>query len=88
MSTLFDDAVALLGLIWLNLGQEDKEWFLEAEPYEMHNDLGRHLRNHCGMWEVPHVPVIVDGVDMAVDHPDAISHRAIVHFQQLKQLGL
>lgn len=86
--SLFDDAVALLGIIWSNFSHEDKEWFFEADPIDMHNCLGRHIRNNCGMWDVPHAPVIVDGVDMAVDHPDSISHRAIVHFKQLKELGL
>lgn len=86
--SLFDDAVKLLGEIWTNLSLDDKVWFLNEEPIMMHNTLGRHLRNHCGMWEVPYTPVIVDGVDVAVDHPDAISQRAIVHFQKLKLLGL
>ena len=43
----------------------------------LHHGLGTYIRNTYGLWETPWIPVLVDGVDCAEDHPDAISQRII-----------
>lgn len=73
----------LLHEIWQNWSDEDRIWFLNEEPIKMHHTLGRHLRNHAGMWDFPWTPVVIDGLDRAIDHPDAISQRVMAEFQQM-----
>lgn len=68
-------------LIVLDLAKQDgSEKILECPRNELiayHHTLGRHIRNTYKLWEKEHTPVIIDGVDCAEDHPDAISMRII-----------
>lgn len=45
----------------------------ESELIEWHDSLGRDIRNEFGLWDTPWEPVLVEGVDMSPNHPDAIS---------------
>lgn len=42
-----------------------------------HHGLGSWIRNQFNLWSYPWTPVLVDGVDMADDHPDAVSMSII-----------
>lgn len=44
---------------------------------KFHATVGRYIRNQYGLWRRAHTPVIVGGVDVSEDHPDAISHRVL-----------
>lgn len=77
----YDDAMKLLQEIYDNFSEEDKEWFKNTNPILMHHDLGRHLRNHCKMWEIKWDSEMIDDVDHSPNHPDAVSSRAIRDFQ-------
>lgn len=81
----YQKAIDMLGEIWDNFSDEDKHWFKTSESAGMHLTLGMHLRNHCGMWETPWTPELIDGVDHSPNHPDAISMKAIRDFQVTKQ---
>jgi hypothetical protein len=62
------------------ISEEDREWIKAFDKKDLpmlHHDVGRFIRNHFKLWERQHEPVIIDGVDHAEDHPDAISMRII-----------
>lgn len=84
--TSYDRAYSLMEAIWENFSEDDKQWFLSTSTIAMHNDLGMHLRNHAGLWTEKWEPYLVNGVDHAHDHPDAISSRVMKTFQQNKKL--
>ena len=44
---------------------------------EYHHTLGMKIRNEFKLWNEEWVPKLIDGVDYADDHPDAISMRVI-----------
>lgn len=75
----------LMGEIYANFSESDKEWFKNEPPAAMHHSLGRHLRNHCKMWEIKWTPELIDGVDHSPNHPDAVSSRVIRDYQKLIQ---
>lgn len=50
---------------------------------EFHHSVGRYIRNHYKLWERGYIPVIVNGVDVAEDHPDAISSRILERVWEL-----
>ena len=45
----------------------------EEHLWMLHHTLGRWIRNTHSLWEDPHEPEIVCGVDTSPNHPDAIS---------------
>jgi hypothetical protein len=47
------------------------------ELIEWHHTLGRTIRGEFGLWEENWEPILVDGVDMSPNHPDAISMSII-----------
>jgi hypothetical protein len=49
----------------------------ELGLYQYHHSIGRDIRNHFKLWEIEWQPVIVDGIDEADDHPDAVSMKII-----------
>ena len=67
--------------VYNGLGDEDFILLLEVKTREdmiqFHHSAGRHIRNHYKLWERTYTPVIIDGVDCAEDHPDAISARIL-----------
>lgn len=79
----YDKGLDLLRKIWFNWPEEDKEWFRNEDPIAMHSSLGMHLRNHCGMWQVPWVPELRGNIDYSKNHPDAISQQVIKDFQAI-----
>lgn len=81
--TSYSKGLKLMRDIWNNWSIEDKQWFLKEHPINMHSTLGRHLRNHCGMWEVPWTPVVRGGIDYSKQHPDAISQEVIKDFHEI-----
>jgi hypothetical protein len=66
---------------WLyNATESEKSEFVNCKKEELisyHTSLGRNIRNHFKLWEYPHTPVIVNGIDIAEDHPDQISMKII-----------
>lgn len=50
---------------------------------ELHDSLGRQIRNDYQLWSRYHTPRIVDGVDVSKDHPDAISSRIMKQVWEL-----
>lgn len=82
----YKEAYELMEQIYENFSDEDKEWFVNEDPVMMHLTLGMHIRNHAGLWSVPHEPEIVDGVDISENHPDAISSKVIKDFQNTIKL--
>lgn len=83
----YERAYALMEEIYNNFSEEDKKWFLSTDTTLMHNDLGRHLRNHAGLWQDEYTPLMIDGVDHSHGHPDAISARVLRQFQENKKRG-
>lgn len=81
----YKEAYDLMGEIWENFSNYDKEWFLEENPIMMHNTLGMHLRNHANLWKLSWEPELIDGVDHSENHPDAISSKVITDFQSAKR---
>lgn len=79
----YEKGLTLLQEIWDHMPCQDKQWFLKTDPMMMHFNLGAHLRNECGMWNQVWVADVIDGVDYAIDHPDAVSMRVIRDFQAL-----
>lgn len=65
----------------INLLHEDDRQYLKETCKDdlilLHHTLGRHIRNQFGLWELKWTPVIVDGIDVSEDHPDAISMKII-----------
>lgn len=60
---------------------KDTADYIKNIPFEdvlsLHHGFGTWIRNTFELWQRPWTPVIVDGVDWAEDHPDAISSRII-----------
>lgn len=79
--SLYNKTYSLMEEIWNNFSTEDKEWFVGEVPHAMHHTLGRHLRNHAGLWEHSWEPELIEGVDHSPNHPDAISMKVIIDFQ-------
>lgn len=44
---------------------------------QFHHTAGMNIRNEYSLWKHKWTPVIVNGVDMADDHPDAISAKIL-----------
>lgn len=81
----YEATYTLMGEIWENFSEEDKKWFLNTPAAEMHLDLGMHLRNHAHLWSYEWEPLIENGVDISVNHPDALSNKVIRDFQKVKR---
>ena len=79
---LYKNGMELLDQIYNNFSDEDKQWFKTEEPAAMHSSLGRHLRNHCKMWETKWTPEIINNIDHSPNHPDAISMKVIRDYQE------
>lgn len=66
---------------WLtNASEKDQKAFKERSKEDLvvyHHDLGRQIRNHFKLWENEWEPNLINGVDFAEDHPDAVSMRVI-----------
>ena len=74
---IVDDIVRIIQDEW---NDEDRKIFTECEfdnLIQFHHGMGTSIRNDYGLWKHEWEPVIVDGVDCAVDHPDAISMNII-----------
>lgn len=82
-SSSYAKGMRLLWDIWNNWSAEDKFKFMDAAPITMHSTLGEHLRNQCGMWNVPWLPEIRNNLDCSQDHPDAISQKVIRDIQAI-----
>lgn len=44
---------------------------------QYHHNLGQYIRNKYNLWETKWTPELVNGVDISVNHPDAISQEII-----------
>ena len=61
-----------------NWSEEEKNYFYLTEwnghhLTEFHHSFGRYIRNNYNLWEIPHTPELIDGVDHSPDHPDNLS---------------
>ena len=61
---------------------DDTKTYIKDMSFEdvgsLHHGFGTWIRNTFELWQRPAwEPVIIDGVDCAEDHPDAISFRII-----------
>ena len=70
----------------LDLSPEDKAFVASRQPD--FGCLGRHVRNHYGLWDPDHPltknwhsnpagRTIVDGIDHSIDHPDNVAGAII-----------
>jgi len=75
------DEIAEQVLHWF--GSADGELQMEFQStryedlYRFHTSLGQDIRNEFRLWEQPWQPVMVNGVDIAPDHPDILSLKII-----------
>lgn len=63
-----------------HLSEKDSDYLKNMERDELgslHFFMGMQIRNTYGLWKRKWEPKIIDGVDHAEDHPDAISMRII-----------
>jgi len=66
---------------WFNgASEQEKKIFRESTEKDLiryHDNLGRTIRNHFGLWQRKWTPEVIDGVDCSENHPDAISMKVL-----------
>ena len=56
----------------------------KKELISLHHGFGTWIRNHFHLWENEYTPVIDEhGIDIAEDHPDAISMKVIYRIHEI-----
>ena len=77
----FIDNCVTTVLEWFEKAEEkEKEYFKNMKKEDLcllHHTLGMNIRNHFKFWEFSYTPKIIDDVDYAEDHPDAMSMKVI-----------
>lgn len=77
----FEDIVcAVTG--WFKTADAKQEFIESDRLTTYHNSLGRNIRNDFKLWETDWKPMMVDGIDRSVDHPDQVSMRVIEEVQR------
>ena len=76
----FEDMVTEVTQWYLNSPDDAQIEFQRTPENDLHIlylTIGRDIRNHFKLWEIEWQPVIIDGIDIADDHPEAVSMRVI-----------
>lgn len=74
---------------WINQDPEFKKEFMNCSYDDLilyhHHPLGTRIRNEFKLWETEWEPKLIDGIDCAEDHPDAISMRIVEEVWNVQQ---
>lgn len=78
--TKFNECVNTVAKWFEGASECEKKSFINTPREHLiryHHSLGPNIRNKFELWKNEWVPVIVDGVDISPNHPDAISMKII-----------